>query len=143
MDIVTHGSWLPYQHGPGAFQAQGLLGKEVLTCSESLLWWVKADKALPPDQGRPWRPQALPPAVTLILTPFLGLDLLLGLFQDALDGVIRACLWCADSWGNAAWGRQGGICQGDVHAGGQSLELGGVKGWSPPPSGTPGPGLGE
>ena len=36
--------------------------------------------------GSPWRPQASPAVVTL--TPFLGLDLFLGLFQDALDGVI-------------------------------------------------------
>lgn len=103
------------------------------------MWGMKADKGSPPAQGRSWRPQASPAAVTL--TPLLGLDLLLGLFQDALDGVIRACLWCADSWGDTAWGRQGGICRGDLLAVGQSLELGRVKGGSLPPSGAPGPDL--
>jgi hypothetical protein len=58
------------------------------------------------------------------LTPLLRLYLLLGLLQDALDGVVRACLRCADSRGDAAWeGHEGGGC-GACRGRGQALEVG-------------------
>jgi hypothetical protein len=56
------------------------------------------------------------------LTPLLRLDLLLGLLQNTLDGIVRACLRCADSWGDAAWGGEKALVAGPI-GWGWSLDL--------------------